>query len=72
MSGSPTLDKSNQPMLDRLCPDYQGVVSFEVSVDKQSIKIIEACDRYFAETFSKTEFQQLIEELKTLHGKMVD
>lgn len=48
------------------------VVSFKVSEDKESIRIRERCDDYFAIHLNKKEFGQMIEELKQLHGQMID
>ena len=61
-------------ILHKLMPpdDHQGVVDFEISRDKKTIRVTEGCDGYFCEDLTKAEFAQLIEELRELHAQMDD
>lgn len=48
------------------------IVSFELSDDKRAITLEECCDNYFRTDLTKSEFWQMIEELKALHAQMLD
>lgn len=46
------------------------VVSFDLNSSKNIIQIGEECDSYFARSYNKKEFGEIIEELLVLHSKM--
>jgi len=48
----------------------EQVVTFELSEDKKSLRIEEACDYCYFMNFSKDETLQLVEELKGLINLM--
>ena len=55
-------------ILDKLVENR--IVSFNLSKDKESIKLFEECDLCFDVDLSKEEFKQLIDELTELYNSM--
>lgn len=50
----------------------QNIVVFELSADKKTVNILECCDYYHNEDYSKSDLAKLIAELQELHAQMVD
>lgn len=74
----------NLPILHRLSqeryyepeednPTNEGrVLEFEISEDLKSITFTEMCDQWFSTKLTKSEFMQMIEELKQVADTMLD
>jgi hypothetical protein len=58
--------------LEKLNYNNGRVVEFDVADDGLTINIEEACDGHFSQAFNKSEFGELIDELKELHSRMKD
>ena len=59
-------------ILEKLSYDEGRVVTVEVSKDKKTVELEEACDSYFSVNLNKEEFGVLIDELKAMHEQMID
>jgi hypothetical protein len=59
--------------LNDIAPDQTyRVVEFELSEDRTTMNFGECCDYFFEAKLNKSEVARLIEELKLMHGTMVD
>lgn len=57
-------------ILERL--STRRVLVVDLSKDRKSIELYEACDTWFGVVLSKPEFGRLIDELKALHDQMIE